>query len=340
MYTGGMGSKNLRNGKFFEILDGYNNIKNLTEHIPTMPDLISKEHLEKYSEQCQIYHRLEELKKIIEKYKKVEQEAIRRHNLEITCAFCEDEDGILPCHKRGCKNTEKTEEGFCSVPYHQPPPLLMQKIWGERNSQIEIATHAIKDTENLKKQLITDFTPDRSVSYYSTALENHYNIKKIRTKWMINISPQWPESMKGKEIPPTLVNTLNDLIIDWLSIDRNFQHAYYTIENGKNGDHLHAHIVALPSENREKIVNGKLAKHDKSQLIRMWDKHFGVKGLFKGGISNKNKKFSVQYKKLNNIEFIKDKEDYLMEHLKPESHRNNLVLLPQGCCYRREWGTL
>lgn len=335
-----MGSKNLRNGKFFEILDGYGHIEKLNEYIPEMPDLISKEHLAKYSEQCNIYNRIEELSKILENYKKVEQEAIRRHNKEIVCAFCEDDNGILPCKKRGCTCTEITEDGYCAVPYHQPPPLLLQKIWGTRDSLIEIANHALNDKKSLEKQLIPDFTPLRPVEFYSRALEQHYNIQKIRTKWMINISPQWPQSMKGKEIPPTLVNTLNDLIIDWLSIDRNFQHAYYTIENGKNGDHLHAHIVALPSENREKIVNGKLSKHDKSQLIRMWEKHFGVNGVYKGGINNKNKKFSVQYKKLNNIEFIKDKEDYLKEHLKPESHRNNLVLLPQGCCYRREWGTL
>jgi hypothetical protein len=335
-----MGCKNLRNGKFFEILNGYNNIINLPEYIPEMPDLISKEHLEKYSEQTEIYQKIEDLTKIIKNYTKVEQEAIRRHNQEINNCFCEDEDGNLPCYKRGCKIREKTEDGYCINVYHQPPPTLLQKIWGHRNSLIEVATHAQNDKKKLIPKLIPDFTPHRPVEYYSTAIEEHYNIKKIRTKWMINISPEWPKSMKGKEIPVNLVNTLNDLIIDWLSIDRNFQHAYYTIENGKNGDHLHAHIVALPSANREKIVNGKLAKHNKDQLIRVWNNHFGVNGPFKGGISNKNKRFSVQYKKLNNIEFIKDKEDYLMEHLKPESHKNNLVLLPQGCCYRREWGTL
>ena len=335
-----MGSKNLRNGKHFYILDGCCGNNKLPEYIPQMPNLLSKEHLEKYHEQCEIYSKIEELDKILKNFKKVEQEALMRHNIEINAAFCEDENGILPCHKRGCCSTEKTEDGFCINPYHQPPPLLLQKIRSKRDNLIEVATHAQNDIKSLKKSQIPDFTPLKDAYFFSREIELQYNIKPFRTKYMINISPQWPTSMKGKEIPATLVNTLNDLIIDWLSIDRNWCHAYYTIENGKNADHLHAHIVATPSENREKIIAGKMRKHDKSQLIRMWEKHFGAQGVYKGGISNKNKKYSVQYRILNNIEFIKDKEDYLLEHLKPESHRNNLVLLPQGCCYRREWGTL
>lgn len=150
-------------------------------------------------------------------------------------------------------------------------------------------------------------------------------VEPFRPHVMINISPDW----KGKFGQDTLIDKImvkgfRSVIEKYLNSADRYSDWKYCLENGSNGDFLHAHIVAKINPLCEKSVKTHINKgNHKYELMKHWDKNFkGNEGLLKG-------KFAIQRIYLNNENLVRDKFDYLIEEKKPEGHKNhcNLNLL-------------
>ena len=150
---------------------------------------------------------------------------------------------------------------------------------------------------------------------------------------MINISPDWKESKLTTEFGK--VTVLKKIIDDYMK-EEWFDKWEYVIENGSNGDNIHAHIVAHVNPSRiksciegftYKYVKGKKVKKNTShigkcnhvqQLKKYASKVKGIQGCIKGN--------SIQSSILRNEELVKDKLLYLHEDTKPEGHKNKSII--------------
>lgn len=135
---------------------------------------------------------------------------------------------------------------------------------------------------------------------------------------MINISPDW-NAVKDKITNTRKIKILTGIIENYLEESQRYDYYSYVIENGADGEHIHAHIVAHINPNISKSVNTHLAKGNHIQQLTKYAKKLkGMEGIIKGT--------GVQKTFLRCEELVKDKLDYLVEELKPEGHKNKSVV--------------
>lgn len=133
---------------------------------------------------------------------------------------------------------------------------------------------------------------------------------------MINISPDWRESKLTTEWGKTTV--LKKLINDYMK-EGWYDYWSYVIENGSEGNHIHAHIVAHMNPQRLKSCESHLRKGNHTQQLKKYsNKVKGTQGTIKGP--------SVQKVFLRTEELVKDKLLYLQEDHKPEGHKNKSII--------------
>ena len=91
---------------------------------------------------------------------------------------------------------------------------------------------------------------------------------------MINISPDWSESKLTTEFAKV---TCLKKIIDLYMKEQWYDKWEYVIENGSDGTHIHAHIVAHMNVKRLKSVESHLKKGNQTQQLKKYAKK--VKGI-------------------------------------------------------------
>lgn len=140
---------------------------------------------------------------------------------------------------------------------------------------------------------------------------------------MINISPNW----KGKFDTDGLTNVMmiqkfHEVLEKFISAQTGdlprWTRWKYALECGKDGNHLHAHMVLEMNPKNIKSITSYINKGQHTiQLRRLWDNIFpvGYHGVLKG-------KFAVQRVMIRNRTLLRDKLNYLIEDLKPEDHSN------------------
>ncbi len=134
---------------------------------------------------------------------------------------------------------------------------------------------------------------------------------------MINISPDWNgEGIKRSDKIKIVI--LSNIVENYLK-EGWYSKASYVIENGGEGDLIHAHIVAEFSPLRIKSTNTHLAKGNHTiQLKKYAKKVKGMAGIIKGP--------GVQKVFLRTKVLVDDKLDYLIEDMKPEGHKNKSII--------------
>ena len=147
----------------------------------------------------------------------------------------------------------------------------------------------------------------------------------FRPSVMINISPDWDglDTKTGQEVEKRTdhckIQILSNIVERYLAEGSRYTKASYVIENGSEGDHIHAHIVAEMNPMIRKSVNTHLAKGNHSiQLVKQANKMKGMRGMLKG--------VGIQKIFLRNKKLVDDKLDYLIEAKKPEGHKNKSVV--------------
>lgn len=161
-------------------------------------------------------------------------------------------------------------------------------------------------SENPYKECVKDFWTHQEVLDYM-------KIIPFTPSVMINISPNW----NGKVIAGK-INKLKKLINLYMS-EGWYDEWSYVIENGSEGKHIHAHIVAHMNPQRLKSTESHLRKGNHTrQLIKYSNKIEGMGGLIEG--------VSVQKVILRTETLVKDKLDYLIEEKKPSGHKNKSVI--------------
>jgi len=134
---------------------------------------------------------------------------------------------------------------------------------------------------------------------------------------MINISPDWSESKLTTEFGRT---TVLKKLIDSYMLEQWYEKWEYVIENGSDGKHIHAHIVAKMNTKRLKSTESHLKKGNNTQQLKKHAKGIkGIQGCIKGN--------SVQKVFIRTEEIEKDKLLYLHEDTKPIGHKNKSAIV-------------
>ena len=133
---------------------------------------------------------------------------------------------------------------------------------------------------------------------------------------MINISPNWGQDC-------TLTNAQRIIKLE-IMIKKYFEQGFYdklsyVIENGSQGDHIHAHLVCHYNPDCLKKTQGHIRKCNFKNSLMTIAK--GIKGMEKV-ICRK----SFQSTILNCQQLVDDKLDYLIEEKKPIGHKNKSVV--------------
>jgi len=145
---------------------------------------------------------------------------------------------------------------------------------------------------------------------------DYMNVIPFTPSVMINISPDWSESKLTTEFGRTAV--LKKLIDSYMQ-EQWYEKWEYVIENGSDGKHIHAHIVAKMNTKRLKSVESHLKKGNNTQQLKKYAKGIkGIQGCIKGN--------SVQKVFLRTEEIVKDKLLYLHEDTKPQGHKNQSII--------------
>lgn len=152
----------------------------------------------------------------------------------------------------------------------------------------------------------------------------YFNIKKFENCWMLNISPDW----KGN-ICLDNIRHFKEVMRLFYNNTRRFSYVKYVLECGGEANFLHCHAVFKlnPDKpgNMKSCYKGNFLKEFRS----CWDR-LGYKGKVKG-------RHALQTTLITNKEMLKDKLEYLIEELKPESHKNAVhSILP----FIEEYGSL
>lgn len=153
---------------------------------------------------------------------------------------------------------------------------------------------------------------------FRAELYKYNGVRDVRG-YMLNVSPKWPEkySVKGYS------KHLERAIVKFAKTGK-WKEFYYTLECGKNGDHLHAHCVCIPTDPKlakTYISKGNHYQWFKREFDNLNNKYpVGFVGCVKG-------KYSIQVVQINNNEIFKDKLAYLQEETKPEDHKNKYKLM-------------
>lgn len=140
---------------------------------------------------------------------------------------------------------------------------------------------------------------------------------------MINVSPDWGGEDIEKVHARGKIRRLSEWIESYLE-EGWYSKASYVIENGSDGNNIHAHIVAEFKKDRllSGVNSGKKShigqQRPTTQLKKYANKMKGMKGVIKGN--------SVQLCILRNEVLVSDKLDYLIEEKKPKGHKNHSVI--------------
>lgn len=149
-------------------------------------------------------------------------------------------------------------------------------------------------------------------------LYEYNGVKDVRG-YMINISPKWPVKYSVKKY----ASHLERAIVKFAKTGK-WKEFHYTLECGKNGDHLHAHCVCIPTDPaiaKSYIGKGNHANWFKRELDNKNNKYpVGFVGCVKG-------RNAIQVVQINNHEIYKDKLEYLQEETKPEDHQNKSKMM-------------
>lgn len=191
--------------------------------------------------------------------------------------------------------------------------------------------YAMKQMDNLEDDIITWNACKSNKSWYVNTSErnkrffrnsggeqevyDYLDIIPFTPSVMINISPDWKESKlsMGRKVW-ILKNIINSYMEEqW------YDKFEYVIENGSQGDHIHAHIVAHLNPACLKKTEGHLKRGNHTQQLMKYAK--GIKG-FQGCLKTQ----SIQKMILRNQELVDDKLDYLHEDKKPKGHKNKSVI--------------
>lgn len=192
--------------------------------------------------------------------------------------------------------------------YKEPPPRIKYalKKYMDYNLEWDWKDHP-KGPQNLDKRFVT-WCGSEEIIY------DYLGIIPFVPSVMINISPDWKESKNHKN----KVNVLKEIIDNYMK-EQWYDKWEYVIENGSDGKHIHAHIVAQMNGKRLKSVESHLKKGNHTQQIKKYaNKIKGMEGIIKGN--------SVQKVFLRTEEIVKDKLLYLHEETKPEGHKNHHVI--------------
>lgn len=148
-------------------------------------------------------------------------------------------------------------------------------------------------------------------------LLDYLNIIPFTPSVMINISPDWKS---GEQRTNTQKIKLLKLIVEqYLAESERYDHYSYVIENGSDGEHIHAHIVAHINPKIGKSVCTHLNKGNHTQQLKKYaSKLKGMGGIIKGP--------GVQKCFLRTEQLVSDKLDYLIEEKKPEGHKNKSII--------------
>jgi len=137
---------------------------------------------------------------------------------------------------------------------------------------------------------------------------------------MINISPDW-KCLSDRTSPARRIKILEGLINNYMLEGERYDKYSYAIENGADGDNIHAHVVAHINPKLIKSVETHLGKGTHRYQIAKYAKKLnlmGADGLIKGA--------SVQKTFLRNSKLVEDKLDYLIEDKKPLGHKNASII--------------
>lgn len=207
-----------------------------------------------------------------------------------------------------------------SDPYHKVPRHLMMRVelaQSNYDKHIKMKRAITEGYEDLNWDLLQ--LPDKQQIEF---LQNYFDIPPTPPHVMINISPNW----KGKTINNAMIIHFKNVIADYFNeLDsKRYQHYTYVLENGGDGDHLHAHIVAAVNTDYQQSTMTHIAKGKiNSQLRKHWKRHFtgkGVEGVLGG-------KFAIQTNILRNEKLIEDKLNYLSNDNKPSGHENKSEIM-------------
>ena len=149
-------------------------------------------------------------------------------------------------------------------------------------------------------------------------LYEYNGVRDVRG-YMINISPKWPDKYGLSGYSKHL-----ERAIEKFARSGKWKEFHYVIENGKDGNHLHAHCVCIPTDPKlakTYIMKGNHYQWFKREFDNLNNKYpVGFVGCVKG-------KHSIQVVQINNHEIYKDKLKYLQEETKPEDHQNKTKLM-------------
>jgi len=179
--------------------------------------------------------------------------------------------------------------------------------------------------DNPEKEFILKFLFEREIKnkYEFDRIAKYYNIIPFTPSVMINISPDW-SVLKDNATNTRKVGILKGIIDNYMK-EGWYDYWSYVIENGSEGDHIHAHIVAHMNPQRLKSCESHLSHgNHTNQLKKYGNKLKGMRGIIKGP--------SVQKVFLRTEELVKDKLLYLQEDHKPEGHKNKSIIKDGYVC--------
>lgn len=146
---------------------------------------------------------------------------------------------------------------------------------------------------------------------------------------MINISPKWNniDQINWKKQSMFLKQIIVNRFKKW---ERYVDKMEMVLEPGKQGDHLHAHILMRCSKSfneksfRTWINKGNLVQQFRAEFVEPRSQENRCKG-FEGDVSSR---YSFQTKMVLNEEIYMDTLNYLSEEHKTEDHQNDFSIMP------------
>ena len=160
-------------------------------------------------------------------------------------------------------------------------------------------------------------------------LYEYYNVEKFTKSWMLNVSPNW----KGVLITREMLNFFVAVIESFYGNCDRFTKMDYVLENGHGRDHLHAHIVFELNTKKPgymtPIKKGKILTEFRNCWNRLAKDNPSMDNLtiddeWIDPVDLCKSRCALNTCLLTSPEMLKDKLDYLVEDLKPESHKNDL----------------
>lgn len=149
-------------------------------------------------------------------------------------------------------------------------------------------------------------------------INDYLGIEPFNDSLMLNISPKWSEGVEG--VPEaTKISLLKIVIKKFITDSGRFSRNKFVIECGKSGDHIHAHCVLELNPELKKSNKTWISKHNHIRDFRNIWKKMAVDLESNECVASK---YAIQSVLIKNRTMLQDKLDYLVEELKPLSHKN------------------